>query len=406
MHQVPAKAVYVVILGSEGFARGLLFAALLSYWVVQARLGPLQLLLLGTAIEATLFCLQIPTGAFADAMGRRPATAIGYALLGVGLGLQALTRDFGALLLLQALSGAAWAFLIGSIEAWIAEAAGADRLQRLFLRGGQAQVTGLAAGLAVTIALGLVDPRLPILAGGALLLAVSAAAALLMREERPTADFAIGDRLRGLVATARLGLADVRASRSLLILVLVALALGASSEGWDRLYTAHLLRDLGLASVRPLTPVAWLALVGLVECALAAVAMQLSAIWVRGSRPKEILATLYLAQGVLMLAFALLASLPAALIAFLAAETIRRLGQPLVDAWVAGEATARTRATALSVVGQADSLGQIAAGPLVGLLANVSSIPAALGVSAALLLPAALLVVRAGRRAGSQIFRS
>ena len=86
MRRVTPKTGYVVVLGTQGIARGLLFAALLSYWVLQAGLNPLQLVLLGTALEATLFCLQVPTGAFADAVGRRPATVIGYALLGAGLG--------------------------------------------------------------------------------------------------------------------------------------------------------------------------------------------------------------------------------------------------------------------------------------------------------------------------------
>src|SRR5438105_12939151 len=142
MHRLSPKATYVTILGAEGFARGLLFVALVSYWVVQARLNPLQLVLLGTALEGTLFLLQVPTGAFADAIGRRPATVIGYALLGAGLGLQALTRDFGSLLVLQAISGVAWAFLIGSMEAWIAHAAPDERVERVFMRGGQAWLTG------------------------------------------------------------------------------------------------------------------------------------------------------------------------------------------------------------------------------------------------------------------------
>ncbi|HEV2414974.1 MAG TPA: MFS transporter, partial [Candidatus Dormibacteraeota bacterium] len=77
MHRVSPTAGYIAILGTQGFARGLMFAALSSYWVVQAGLNPLQLVLLGTALEGTLFVLQIPTGAFADSFGRRPATVIG-----------------------------------------------------------------------------------------------------------------------------------------------------------------------------------------------------------------------------------------------------------------------------------------------------------------------------------------
>ncbi|TMD97217.1 MAG: MFS transporter [Chloroflexi bacterium] len=399
MHRLSPKATYVTILGAEGFARGLLFVALVSYWVVQARLNPLQLVLLGTALEGTLFLLQVPTGAFADAIGRRPATVIGYALLGAGLGLQAFTRDFGSLLVLQAISGGAWAFLIGSIEAWIAQQAGTDGLERVFLRGGQAGMAGLMVGLCMTVLAGQVDPRLPIFAGGALLVVVSAMAAVLMTEEPISRSPVSKSRWREIVLAGATGARRIGANRTLFVLVLVALALGISSEGWDRLYTAHLMRDLRLASVGHLAPVGWLALVGLAEGCLGLVAFQLAMPRVAGREPGALLSALYVSRAALMVCFALIPWLPAALAAFLGAETVRRLAEPLIDAWIARETPQEVRATVLSVVGQADSLGQIAAGPLVGLLGSVASVAAALTASAGLMLPAGLLALRAGKDA-------
>ena len=386
MLRLSPKTTYVTILGGQGIARGLLIA-LLSFWVVQARLNALELVLLGTALEGVLFCLQVPTGAFADAVGRKTATVIGYALLGLGLGLQGLTRDFGALLALQAISGAAWAFLIGSIEAWIAQQAGTDDLERTFLRGGQASMAGLMAGMGATVLLGQIDPRLPIFAGGALLILVSGIAALSMAEDRPV-------RVE-IVATAVIGLRQIRASRVLGMLVLVALALGISSEGWDRLYSAHLIRNLGMASAGGLSPVGWLALIGLCKCALGIGAFQLVASRLSGLGSGVMLAVLYLSRGAMMLVFALAPALGVAVIAYLAAETFGNLGGPFLDAWIARETPQEVRATVLSVVGQADALGQIVAGPAVGLLGVLASIRAALAVSAVLMLPAGLLAQRA-----------
>ncbi len=397
MHRVSPKTTYVTILGAQGFARGLLFAALVSYWVVQARLNPLQLVLLGTALEGTLFLLQVPTGAFADAVGRRPATVIGYAILGAGLGLQGLTRDFGSLLVLQAISGAAWAFLIGSIEAWIAQQAGTDGLERVFMRGGQTGMAGLMVGLCMTVLVGQVDPRLPILVGGTLLIVVSALAAVLMVEDPPMCPQAATSRWHAIVAAAATGVGRISANRTLFILVLVALALGISSEGWDRLYTAHLMRDLGLASIGSLAPVGWLALVGLAECLLGVIALQLAVPRVSRADPGVLLSALYVSRAALMVCFALIPWLPGALTAFLGAETVRRLAEPLIDAWIARETPQEVRATVLSVVGQADSLGQIVAGPLVGLLGSLASIRSALAASAGLMLPAGFLALRASK---------
>jgi len=386
MLRLSPKATYVTILGGHGIARGLLIA-LLSFWVMQARLDALQLVLLGTALEAVLFCFQVPTGAFADAVGRKAATVIGYATLGLAFGLQGLTRDFGTLLALQAISGAAWAFLIGSIEAWIAQRAGTDDLERIFLRGGQASMAGLMAGMCATVLLGQIDPRLPIFAGGALLVLVSVVAAVLMSEERP--------ERRKIAAIAAIGLRQIRASRVLVTLVLVALALGISSEGWDRLYSAHLMRNLGMGSAGGLSPVGWLALIGLCNCALGIGAFQLVASRLSGLRSGATLAALYLSRGAMMLGFAFAPALPVAVIAYLAAQTAGNLAGPLLDAWIARETPEEVRATVLSVVGQADALGQIVAGPAVGLLGVLASIRAALAVSAALMLPAGVLAQRA-----------
>lgn len=397
MHRVSPTAGYIAILGTQGFARGLMFAALASYWIVQARLSPLQLVLLGTALEGALFLLQIPTGAFADTFGRRPATVIGYALMGISFGVQALTRDFVSLLVLQAVGGAAWAFLIGSIEAWIADRAGVDGLERVFLRGGQAGLIGLMGGLVMTIFIAQIDVRLSILAGGLLLVLVSGLAAAVMTEARPTLSPVPRSRLRELVAVAGTGLLLIRRSRVLMLLVIVTLALGASSEGWDRLYQAHLLRDLRLAAVGRLSPAGWLAVIGLVQSAAGLIVFQLAAKRIKGMHPGATLGALYLSQAALMLAFAFVASLPVAVASLLTSQTLRGLGGPLIDAWISRETPPEVRATVLSVAGQADSLGELVAGPVVGAIGSAISISAALGVSAALLVPAAVLAAATER---------
>ena len=57
----------------------------------------------------------------------------------------------------------------------------------------------------------------------------------------------------------------------------------------------------------------------------------------------------------------------------------------------------RTRATINSMGGQADAIGQVAGGPVLGVIGN-RSVPIALGVSGLLRLPALLLYARAIRR--------
>jgi DHA3 family tetracycline resistance protein-like MFS transporter len=62
------------------------------------------------------------------------------------------------------------------------------------------------------------------------------------------------------------------------------------------------------------------------------------------------------------------------------------------------------RATVFSLQSQADAFGQLAGGPLVGLLATVISLRASFAASAILLIPALALYVRARGEAAEPAF--
>ncbi|HQY26331.1 MAG TPA: hypothetical protein PLL45_15720, partial [Thermoflexales bacterium] len=86
-------------------------------------------------------------------------------------------------------------------------------------------------------------------------------------------------------------------------------------------------------------------------------------------------------------------------LAYVLAASARRAIGPILQAWknrqIRGE-DAQARATVLSMYGQVDAVGQIAGGPAVGAIANLS-LRMAMLASAAILAPALLLYRRAGR---------
>ena len=49
-----------------------------------AGLAPYQLVLVGTAVELSIFLFEIPTGVVADVFSRRLSIIIGYFLMGIG----------------------------------------------------------------------------------------------------------------------------------------------------------------------------------------------------------------------------------------------------------------------------------------------------------------------------------
>jgi DHA3 family tetracycline resistance protein-like MFS transporter len=108
--------------------------------------------------------------------------------------------------------------------------------------------------------------------------------------------------------------------------------------------------------------------------------------------------TLFVFNVLLMgsvIVFALAATFTLALIALWVATALRATCTPLHATWINQHTPSNVRATILSIAGQADSLGQIAGGPAVGLIGTLYTLRAALLTSGLILLPASFLYGRA-----------
>ena len=73
---------------------------------------------------------------------------------------------------------------------------------------------------------------------------------------------------------------------------------------------------------------------------------------------------------------------------------------PIQAAWLNRNLESGTRATVLSMNGQADAIGQVAGGPPLGALASWASIPVALLVAAVVQAPSVLAFLRVRRSTG------
>lgn len=64
-------------------------------------LDPLQMVLVGTALESSIFLFEIPTGVVADTISRRTSIIIGVFLIGSGFVVQASFQSFVFILIAQ-----------------------------------------------------------------------------------------------------------------------------------------------------------------------------------------------------------------------------------------------------------------------------------------------------------------
>ncbi len=400
-------AIYLALEGALALLMSLYGTVTTVYRVQAAGLTPLQLTLVGTALEGSIFVLQIPTGALADVFSRRASVVLGVALTGAGFLLEGLFPHFGPILVAQALWGAGYTFISGAEEAWITDEVGVERANRAFLRASQVGMIAGLVGVAGSVALASVRLNLPLEVAGGLGLALAAVVAIVMPETpRRVESIEAGEQLveRGvrarldqLRATLRTGWGLLRMRPTLLLILGIELFVGMSSEGFDRLGDAHFLKDTGLPPLGPFQPVVWFGVFSASILLLGLLATELARRRVDVNSHRAVACALFALTAALvagMLIFGLASGFALAVAAYLAVNVIRRVTVPLYTAWLNQSAEPGVRATLLSLEGQADALGQIAGGPVVGAIGSMISLPAALVVAALALTPSLGLFAR------------
>ncbi len=320
-------------------------------------------------------------------------------LVGAGFILEGLVPTFTAIAIAQVIWGAGAILSDGADDAWITDEVGEERAGRVFLRGSQLGQAASLLGIFIGVALASIRLNLPILVGGALDLGLGVYLLFAMTE----AGFKAipGDRsgtFAGMVAAARSSLATVRRRPLILSILAITVVWGLSGEGIDRLNQVHFLKDVGLPSFAGLSPVLWFGMISGTSAVLGIGATQIIRRWLDLENHALVTRSLFAFTAVrtLMLGgFALTANLAAA-IAFLSiASVMRQSYGPVQRAWLNRSLAPGNRATLFSVDGQADALGQIVGGPIIGVVGSGVSIRAALMSSAALLGLALPLLARA-----------
>jgi MFS transporter, DHA3 family, tetracycline resistance protein len=398
MRRLPATTVYY---GLEFLGSMPTWVVVSVYLVQELYLSPLQLVLMGTAMEAAVFLFEIPTGVVADTYSRRLSLTIGFLGMGAAWVVVGLVSAPWLIIALWAVWGLAYTFTSGADQAWIADEVGTDKLGTIFLRGTRFGQAGAVIGLIAQVAVGTQSLRAGVLLGGVFTIACGLACIVFMPEagfrRRPRAER--GSALAEMRSTAVAGARYARAAPVILLLVGVAFFMGASSEAFDRLKEAHFLRDVGLPAVGDLDPVIWFGIFWLAGMILgfSAIGRLIKSVERRGREAvTQFLFGFTLLELGAMLLFALTGSTWVAIAALLGVFFARDLAGPLYDTWLNEQITdSSVRATVLSMSGQSNAIGQAGGGPILGAIGNVWGIRAALATGALAIAPALGLYARA-----------
>ena len=407
MQRVDAHRVWLGYRGVEAFAFGLGWTVAPIFFIQELDFSPLELVLAGTALEVAYFVFEIPTGVVADTYGRRLSTILG--VLGLGLGFVATGFAGGVVLVLGAAAfmGFTWTFKSGAEDAWITDEVGPEHVGRSFQVGAQAARIGGLLGIGAAVALALVDLRLPIVAGGIVLVVLAGALALVM----PETNFRSARRedlsaVASMVGTARQGGGLIRRQPILLLIVGISFCLGVSDEGFDRLWEAQFLLEVGVPGFAGLDQVVWFGVLAAGATLLSLLVAQPLVRRFAAMGPARMARSLLVFDALRiagLLAFALAGSFAFALAAFWGARLARSLAAPVHSTWLnANVKDSSVRATVLSMTNVFESAGEWGGGPALGGIGNVFGVRAAIAGSAAALVPALALYGRAIRHHGRE----
>jgi DHA3 family tetracycline resistance protein-like MFS transporter len=402
--RLPATRVYY---GLSFLLSMLAWVIVAVYFVRDVHMSPLQLVLVGSVMEAAIFAFEIPTGALADTYGRRRSVIVSFVVQGGATILLGSVPSFPVIAAAWALWGFGYTFQSGAYEAWITDEVGADAVGPVFMRATRLRYAGGTIGLVAGVGIALWSLQAAVIAGGALEVACGIACIFVMPEtgfvRRPRTPRR--QALRELAATAGAGARFVRVQPLLLLILGITLLAGASSEAFDRLWEAHFIRDVGLPTIWSLDPVVWFGLFGI---GVSLVGLLASTFLIRrfeGVAAPALAKALLLATAVLMgaqIGFGLSRGLVLAVCALFVGQLARSLAYPVYMTWLNQQIDDSTvRATVISITGQADAVGQTAGGPALGAVGNVWGIRAALVAGALLLAPALGLYGRAIGRGGA-----
>lgn len=369
----------------------MVFSVEMIYQVELLQLSPLQLVLVGTTLEVACFLFEIPTGIVADIYSRKLSVIIGLTMMGIGFMLEGIVPSFYAIIVAQVLWGIGYTFISGATDAWVAGEETNLELDHIYIKGSQVGQAGSIAGIMIGTLVGGFQINLPILLSGGLFILF----ALFLLRFMPEEHF-IGSALKdknpfsNMVHTLKLSIRHIRVHPIILLLLAVTFCIGMSSEGYDRLSTAHFLQDTAMPQAFGFKSVTWFGLFNIAGMLLTMVGMQLIVKKLERKNKTGSLTVLImsnLTHIVGLIVFALTKNFTWMLCTYLMIHAVRRINEPLLNAWLNNHLEDQARATILSTNGQVDALGQILGGPLIGVIAGKMSISIGILCTVIFLLP-------------------
>jgi DHA3 family tetracycline resistance protein-like MFS transporter len=381
-----------------GLSFHMLFTAAGLYRIDIAKLEVYQLILIGTALEISIFIFEVPTGIVADLKSRKLSVIIGLFIISIGAVLEALTPLFLVIFLAQFIWGFGYTFISGAMDAWVSDEIRKDELERVVITGSQVYQLASVVGIVLAALIGLKDIRTALYVSGGLTLFLAVISIFFMVEKKMKKRSSENQFFKDYFSQLKDGFSHIAKHKTLRIMFVIMLFYGLYSEGIDRSYEVYILDGLNFRELWNLAPIWILAIVNASIAILGYLMLFVIKRYLKKGHHIYIWAmnlTMMMIVGIIL--FALLGNSYFALFGFIFFSLSREGTYPLLNTILLKNTPSNVKAIVLSSFGQLDAIGQLLSGGLMVLISLGFAIKGLYLVTAMLLVVPVLLFIRLKR---------
>jgi DHA3 family tetracycline resistance protein-like MFS transporter len=381
-----------------GLSFHMLFTAAGLYRIDVAKLEVYQLILIGTALEISIFIFEVPTGIVADLKSRKLSVIIGLFIISLGAVLEALTPLFFVIFIAQFIWGFGYTFISGAMDAWVSDEIRKDELERVVITGSQVYQLSSVIGIVLAAVIGLNDIRIALYVSGGLALFLAIFSIFFMLEKKQKQKHEENRFFQKYYSQLKDGFRHIAKHKTLRIMFFIMLFYGLYSEGIDRTYEVYILDGLNFRELWNLSPIWILALVNAAIAVLGYMMLFVVKKYLKKGHHIYIWAmnlTMMMIVGIII--FAVFPNAYLAMFGFIFFSLSREGTYPLLNTILLKNTPSSIKATVLSSFGQLDAIGQLLSGGLMVLISLGFAIKGLYLVTAALLIVPVLLFIKLKR---------
>lgn len=400
--KLSATNIYYIYFGTSSLLLSLVTSITEIYYINVVKMNAFQLVIVGTVLEIADFIFEIPTGILADTKGKKLALVTGSVITGFSFLIEGIFPFFILVLASQVLWSVGYTLTSGADSAWIADEIGEEKVGLVFIKGAQIGQLLTIVGLFAGTALALLKISLPIMAGGVLSILLGLYLYFYMPETKyRSIDLKETNSFKKMFGCFKQSIQEISKSSMLEIAVGIAAFEGLYSEGFDRLWTMHFLKDIQFPSVG-INKIVWFGIINSGTMLLSIALMEIIKRKFKKEGKVTMLWTLSCISFIMMasvVVFALSDNFTLALLSYFSCRMTRNVHDPVYSAWINQNIREPAlRATILSAESQVSAVGQIIGGPIVGAVSAASSVGAGIALSGVFVMPMVVLYIHAARK--------